>query len=504
MLLLLATGLLLVACRNNTDTDLKNHENTVSSANTVSDVVFNKPVLIFIKSDPNTFNPGSSAFKEFLFRAQELGIETAVMPAIDMEFIYKSNKRSTLRASSLTDGTMVLFNGSGLMITYPDEASMRTFNAFYEIPAENPKNHYATMSRKASHTATTEVSYSTPSPPVTNEFSHKSSLLKKAANIRPSVKDRQLSPVIVRNPFQQSYISTTRGLSIRFDNDLFSNTDRYYTNGVEITYRSPSFAFWRVNNILPVSTKESMEHNMLQLRHEMYTPFTTKVPPLLEGDRPYASALYLRFRRIAEKPGEGIIQDASFDIGVIGKAALGSVLQKGVHAGLPTNDEPLGWETQISNDVVMNYNYRLSRQLVSAGNFFSYSTISASVGTYNTSAETGIGFKIGTDRFFLSPLPDDFNELTHSSPSKWRFSLESDLTTRIVGHNATLTGGLLNKNNIYVLKPEEIERLIFTANARISLSYSSYGISIAQYYLSKEFNGGKSHFWGQIGINIGF
>lgn len=312
------------------------------------------------------------------------------------------------------------------------------------------------------------------------------------------------NPVILRNPAIQSYIWPYTGFEILLDNDLFSNTDRYYTNGVQIRYRSPAMAFWRINSILPVNIRESMEYNSLELHHGMYTPFTTKEPPLLKGDRPYAATMYLRFNRRSESPEKGIVQSASFDIGVMGEAALGSTLQKGVHAGLPTNDEPLGWETQIGNDIIINYNYQLLRQLASTGPISIYSISEGSLGTLNTSAETGIGIKIGTDKYFLAPLPQNLTNLNRVTGSKWHFVFESNFTTRVVGYNATLNGGIMNKNNIYVLKPEEIERLLFTAEARIDIRYSEYGISLAQYFITKEFNKGKSHFWGQIGLNIRF
>lgn len=314
----------------------------------------------------------------------------------------------------------------------------------------------------------------------------------------------QMMPVIVRNPVIQSYIWPYSGVEIVLDNDLFSNTDRYYTNGVRIHYRSPALAFWKINSILPVSTRQSMEYNSLELHHAMYTPFTTKEPPRLDGDRPYSSALYLKFTRRSESPNKGITQCASFDIGVIGKAAMGSVLQKGVHAGLPTNDEPLGWETQIGNDIVLNYNYKVIKQLVTTGNFSAYAIGAGSMGSLNTSAETGLGVKTGTDNYFMAPLPADFVNLQQIKGRKWHFIFESSFTTRIVGYNATLNGGLMNKNNVYVLKPNEIERLLFCADAGITVRHGKYGLKLAQYFISNEFKEGKHHFWGQAGINIGF
>lgn len=309
---------------------------------------------------------------------------------------------------------------------------------------------------------------------------------------------------IVRNQVLQSYIWPYTGVEILLDNDLFSNTDRYYTNGVKIKYRSPAMAFWRINTILPVNIKQSMEYNSLELHHGMYTPFTTKEPPLLQGDRPYAATLYIRFNRRADSPQKGLSQTASFDIGVMGEAALGSMLQKGVHAGLPSNDEPLGWETQIGNDIIINYNYILLKRLVSTESFSAYSINEASIGTLNTSAGTGIGFRTGTDSYFLTPLPDTYARFSNFSSYRWHFEFDANVTAHVVGYNATLSGGIMNRNNIYVLKPGEIERMLIRAEAGFTMRYGKYGIRLAQYYCSNEFKEGKHHFWGQAGINIGF
>ncbi|HLN53831.1 MAG TPA: lipid A deacylase LpxR family protein [Lentimicrobium sp.] len=310
--------------------------------------------------------------------------------------------------------------------------------------------------------------------------------------------------IIVSNPVFNSYITNSHTLNIALANDLFNNIDRYYTNGIIVKYQTPAFAFWRINSILPVSVKNSVEYNSLEIHHAMYTPYSTKSPPPLKDDRPYSSTLLVRFVRMSENPGKGIIQKASFDIGVIGQAALGSLMQEGVHATLPHNDEPLGWETQIANDLILNYNYEFVRKLFSVGGLHSYYQTNFSIGTLVTDFSAGLGFKFGTDKYFISPLPDNLKDVNLISLNKLNFSFQTNFNTTVVGYNATLNGGLLNKNNIFVLEPHEIERLIFKADAKLSISYRNYGINLAQYFITNEFKKGKNHSWGQIGLNFEF
>lgn len=525
----LTASLLLSSCReNNTPapplSPVTEHDQVIPTT-----IEFTKPALILVQSETDNYritNPKS--VEPFILRANDLQLEIAVIPQAELTFRLKNGKTTVINKESLTENQLIFFNGKEILFTSTDNASLEIFDVFFQDQAladqrmdNNPGLPSAKgirgklQGRMSSNSGKVDTYAGESSVNENNRDRINAGILRTTTNYPLAVSRKEAGigtkypvivkdPVIVRNPATQSYIWPYTGVEILLDNDLFSNTDRYYTNGVQIKYRSPALAFWRINSILPVNMKQSMEYNSLELHHGMFTPFTTKVPPLLKGDRPYAATMYLKFNRRADSPEKGISQTASFDIGVMGEAALGSTLQKGVHAGLPTNDEPLGWETQIGNDIIINYNYQLLRHLASSGPVSVYSITSGSLGTLNTSAETGIGIKIGTDKYFLAPLPQNFNNLNRITGSKWHFIFESNFTTRVVGYNATLTGGIMNKNNIYVLKPEEIERLLFTAEAGITVKYSRFGVRLAQYYLSNEFKEGTNHFWGQAGINIGF
>lgn len=361
-----------------------------------------------------------------------------------------------------------------------------------KVNSEKYNNTYSAISpEEASQSNYLNSSLLTPLSPVLSDYNASNSY-------------NPASQSILKNPSLNSYIWPFSKFEIGLDNDIFDNTDRYYTNGIYITYTSPAFAFWRINSILPVSNRNCMEYNTLELHHAMFTPLTTKVTPTLKNDRPYSSILYLRFSRKSEIPDKGLSLKASFDIGVIGKAAGGELLQKGVHAGLPTNDEPMGWDTQIANDFIINYTYELRQRFFTKGTFNAYSINSASLGTLNTSASSGIGIRISTDKDFLSPLPSTLNELSNRSSRVWKCSFETNITGTAVAYNATLNGGLMNKTSIFVLKPHEIERLLVNVEMSFNARYKKYGIQFAQNYLSKEFTKGKCHYWGRIGLSIGF
>ncbi|MFH1120918.1 MAG: lipid A deacylase LpxR family protein [Bacteroidota bacterium] len=300
-----------------------------------------------------------------------------------------------------------------------------------------------------------------------------------------------------------SYISPHRRFWIEFDNDMFSNTDRYYTNGVVIGYTAPALTSWRLNRLMIGRNRNSVVHSAISLHHGMFTPLTTREPPPLVYDRPYASTLYLRYCQVSEDEQAGVRQTCAIEAGVIGDAALGQLLQRSVHAGLPSNDEPQGWETQIRNDLVLNYNLDVQKQLVKSGHTEIYAEGSVIAGTLHTRACMGIHAITGNFVPGLTPLPENFSGLLQKGKN-WQYGLRAGLEVRMVAYDASLQGGLFNRNNIFALKPDEIERLVAAMHVGLFAAYKKVGLSLSQFYLSPEFNSGKQHFWGQVGLDFGW
>lgn len=316
--------------------------------------------------------------------------------------------------------------------------------------------------------------------------------------VQPPLRDESAGIRVVN-----SYISPGHRFWLEFDNDMFSNTDRYYTNGVVFGYTSPELTSWRLNRLLINHNRNSVVHSSISLHHGMFTPLTTKEPPPLYNDRPYASTLYLRYSQVSEDALSGIRLTSAFEAGVIGDAALGQLLQRSVHSTIPSNDEPLGWETQIKNDLVLNYHIGVQKQLAKGRNTEVYAEGSATAGTLHTKASMGINAVIGTFRAGLTPLPEEYNQLSEHA-GLFQYGVRGGLELRMVGYDATLQGGLFNRDNIFALKPDEIERLVAAMQLGLFMNYRKFGISISQFYLSPEFKEGRQHFWGQIGLQYGW
>lgn len=306
-------------------------------------------------------------------------------------------------------------------------------------------------------------------------------------------------PAIINNPYLSSHISTYRGVTICLDNDMFNNTDRYYTNGIHIVLHSPAFAFWQINKIMPTGKRNFTEYNSVGIHHAMYTPYTTKQPPALKDDRPYAATLLWKYTRMAVHHQKRSIRTASIDIGLIGEGALGSSLQQGVHAALPTNHEPLGWDTQISNDLILNYHYSQINTLAYSNRLKVYSDLSGSLGTHQTNANVNFGILVNSKNngAILPGVP-----LLINSKKAWSYMLNMKAGAFLIAYNNTLNGGLLNRQNIYMLSSNETERVVIASSIALDLKYYRIGINLSQYYISKEFKKGHDHFYAQIAINV--
>jgi lipid A 3-O-deacylase len=147
-------------------------------------------------------------------------------------------------------------------------------------------------------------------------------------------------------------------LSLLFENDLFYDTDRNYTNGVRAAWltgpdRTPAHAA-RAARWFPLFPGGGTLRASYAVGQNMYTPrdIRTANPP--RDDRPYAGWLYGSVGLIAET-GQRLDQ-LELTLGVVGPAALAEQAQTTIH-GFTNSNAPRGWDTQLGNEpgVVLAY-----------------------------------------------------------------------------------------------------------------------------------------------------
>jgi hypothetical protein len=65
-------------------------------------------------------------------------------------------------------------------------------------------------------------------------------------------------------------------------------------------------------------------------------------------------------------------------------------------------------------------------------------------------------------------------------------------------YDATLLGGMFNKESIYTLNAGQINRYVFTGTASFGIGLGRYSLEAEQVYLTPEFDGGRRHLWIRI------
>lgn len=312
---------------------------------------------------------------------------------------------------------------------------------------------------------------------------------------------KRIMTLVTNLQFVIQSLPTERRFSVVFENDIFDMTDRYYTNGMRLEWSSPDVAHFPLSRYLIRYNQPAMNTYSIYLVQNMYTPFSTKIPPALSGkDRPYCSYLVFGQRKETTDAIRRLKIKSDIILGVIGSNSLGSFIQKGVHKSLPTNDPPLGWETQINNDVVADYRVQIEKML-SAGKNWQLDVLSAAeAGTLYDNALMGFRIEAGKSVAY------DRASNANSAQKKKKFRVNAFLQgeSRLIGYDATLQGGVFNHNNIYTLASNQIERLVMKVEAGLNARYSQLGLELGQTYLTPEYVGGKSHKWGRIALNFYF
>ncbi|NNE32912.1 MAG: lipid A deacylase LpxR family protein [Winogradskyella sp.] len=279
---------------------------------------------------------------------------------------------------------------------------------------------------------------------------------------------------------------------VHYDNDYFAATDENYTQGYSFEVVLPILVKNPINSIFYKPENSNFKFG-ISLEHIGYTPNDYVSESIQFGDRPFAAAIMIKNFMIAHHLEKQYRLSQSLSIGLIGPAAFGKEMQVEIHKATG-NKIPRGWDNQIKNDIVLNYRIDYEKEIYQLNNRLTTSSnVTLQLGTLFTNASVGSNIALGVlhTKFNSSIYERKFQIYTYAHPM-----------VSIIGYDATLQGGLLNKASPYTISSGNIKR--FTAQF-------SYGLVIKtktlyfEYYrstITKEFKSGASAKWG--GIRIGF
>ncbi|THH41424.1 lipid A deacylase LpxR family protein [Neolewinella litorea] len=254
---------------------------------------------------------------------------------------------------------------------------------------------------------------------------------------------------------------------LTYANDYFTATDYYFTQGIRLEYGSGRHVFG--------------------MGQEGYTPTSIRADQILRDDRPYAGALYFIYgnQRAAARGFHTERKRQYYSevlAGVIGPPSLAAAEQKWIHRRTG-NVAPMGWEYQIATDVLLDYQLMASYKILSYRWLQVYSEVKGRVGTYRT--RLGLASEI---RFGLLPTGARRSGIVlHLRPA-----------ARLVGYDASLQGGLFNRQSPHTLSASDVSRIVGQATAGIEVKLGGVQLEFSHTYLTQEFRQGRGHAWGTV------
>ncbi len=323
------------------------------------------------------------------------------------------------------------------------------------------------------------------------------------------------APVFANKPPHESWT-----FSFGFENDLFADTDRFYTNGIKLNWISPELEWfedlnWFKNesflsqqarnfiNILPFSDDpERQRHLSFSIGQKIFTPSDITRRDLIVTDRPYAGWLYgdIAFHSKNQRR----LDTFEVQLGLIGDSSLGEQAQNLVHSVRSIN-KANGWDNQLNNEPGLALIYDRKQRLIRRTDFldlFGFDAIVHSGGAVGnvfthltTGAEVRIGWNLPTD--FGSALirpagntnaPTDANDPRYQyGKSALSFYLFTAANGRWVLRDIFLDGNTFSDSHS-VDKKSLVGEVIVGA----SFVLKNVKLSYAQVFRSKEFDGQAS------------
>jgi len=286
-------------------------------------------------------------------------------------------------------------------------------------------------------------------------------------------------------------------INIIFDNDIFNNTDYYYTNGINIELTTPIAKQSPLSRLLVGLKKSHINLYGFSIKQNIYTPTNPDIGEISLGDRPFSAFLTIGQFRESYNLQKNLSIKSAINLGVIGPASLGGVVQSSIH-----DIEPIGWNNQIKNNIVIDYSIKIEKGIISTPHAELNLITGGNIGTIFNKLNGGFYFRAGSFIPVFKGLTTIFGSASTKGAIQYWFFVSGK--TNLVFYDATLQGGLFNNSNPYVIKSEDINRLVLNLSVGAAVYYKKLGIELQSFYLSQEFKNAYDFRWGRIKLIFQF
>ncbi len=286
-------------------------------------------------------------------------------------------------------------------------------------------------------------------------------------------------------------------LSVTFENDIFGDDDKDYTNGVRFDYVTPRNNRTAAGRLAKrglygwFSDAEDW-YEFYTLGQNMYTPsdISRRTPPA--GDRPYAGFLYGGFGVSADRGDR--LDTIALEVGVVGPSSQADRTQTLVHDVIGAQ-KPRGWHTQLEDEpgvrLVYERKWRFGADLPLPALDLSVDwapSVTATLGNVETSLAAGGIVRLGQD------LADDYGppRVRPAVASPGFFRNEDDfgwyvfagVEGRVVGRNIFIEG-----NTFGGVDGVEPNRLVADVQAGAAIQVGRIELSFTQVLRTEEYAG---------------
>ncbi|MES2567049.1 MAG: lipid A deacylase LpxR family protein [Bacteroidota bacterium] len=290
-------------------------------------------------------------------------------------------------------------------------------------------------------------------------------------------------------------------IRLQYDNDFFSATDRYYTQGIRLTFVHPVVRYSPLSYALIRLNKNALNYYGLQIEQDCFTPKSIRYDTLNYLERPFAATFFVTHSLNSLSTDKKMAMQTQVDLGLIGPCARCEDEQKAIHRSL-VNIQPLGWENQIKTNYLINYNVKFEKGLFNKKKREIIGHTALRVGSFYTDISIGLTARMG----FFSPYFSNMGMDKYARHRKSNFQFYGILKGNVkgVGYNAPLQGGLFNDQSIYTISNSRITRTVVEGMAGFVFTYKRIGLEYSKFYLSPEFKEGLEQHWGRCVITFCF
>jgi hypothetical protein len=304
-------------------------------------------------------------------------------------------------------------------------------------------------------------------------------------------------------------------LSLNVDNDLFGGTDKYFTAGFILSYRSPTNlpGGWLgdfADRLDPLVDDDPSRRWGLAFAQKIFTPEDIDVSNPDPDDRPYAGWLYAAASLSSYT--DTLYNAVEVQLGVVGPAAQGEEVQNNFH-NLINIDTARGWDFQLGNEPGLNlvasrlwrFNRPLDDDRPRGLAFGIVPNVQASVGNVQTYGGAGFMLRFGRDLYADFGPPRQRPAVSGSAavqpaPDQWGWYVFAGVDGRLVGRDIFLDG-----NTFQDSRSVDKKRFVGDGSLGAALLFPWGRLAYVHTFRSEEFDGqGPFAEFGSVSLAVRF